>query len=173
MGERRRRRRDAVPARALVARGMRGLTPPPAVAALGEITRLWDSVVGTTGAGSRPIGLSRSGVLTVACVSAAQAQRLSDESDELIESFADSQVTALRAVVSSAPDPRRPDTVSGPPETPPPTPRPRHRVAARQIAAGVSDPALKQLIERGTAASLAKEDSPGKRRKEDSADQHG
>lgn len=173
MGKRRRYRRDALSGRALVAKGMRGLSPPPAVAALAEILERWDEAAGDLGAGSRPIGLSRAGVLTVACVSSAQAQRISDEVDGLIERLSDSRVTDLRAVVSSTPEGTVPDTVSGAAPTPPPTPRPRHRVAARQVARGVSDPALKQIVERGVAASLAKEDSPAKERKEGGADHPG
>ncbi len=173
MPERRRRRKDAVPAKALVARGMRHLGPPPAVAALEAIGDGWAALVGAVGAGSRPIGLSRTGTLTVACVSAAQAQRLSDEADTLVERLADERVRDLRAVVSSAPQPATADTPSDGDKPPKPTVRPRHRVAARQVAGGVEDPALKQLVERGAAASLAREDSPAKDRKDRGADQHG
>jgi predicted nucleic acid-binding Zn ribbon protein len=158
---RRRRRREPLPAAAAVARFRRraggdgGAGAQVAAAALA-----WADVVGTAAADhSAPVRRSRAGVLTVACSSASWAQELSARRAELADRLArrcpDAGVSGLRfAVADHALPARAPEAT--PPAPPPADPSAAERAAGTAAAAGVSEPALRELVARAAAASAAR-----------------
>lgn len=124
----------------------------------GALTEVWRGVVGPAVADhTAPLRRSRAGVLTVACSSAAWAQELTMRRDDLVRMLAeaapDSGVTGLRfSVADHVP------AVEPPPPAPPPPPVPgaRERALGHDAAAGIADPAVRDLVARAAAASEAR-----------------
>ena len=133
---------------------------PPA-GATGALAEAWRGVVGAVVADhTAPLRRSRAGVLTVACSSAAWAQELTMRRDELVRLLAaaapDAGVTGLRFSIAdhvtahAAAEP----AVQAPP--PPPVPGARERAIGDGAAAGIADPAVRDLIARAAAAAEAR-----------------
>lgn len=155
----RRRRRRAEPLRAAdaVARFRRRAEGAGGgTGGAGAAAAAWARVVGEQAARhSAPVRLSRAGVLTVACGSAAWAQELSARQEELAGRLRallpGAGVTRLRFAVA--------DHVPAAPQPPAPAPRPvRPPTAAelaegRRAAAAVADPRLAELIARAAASA--------------------
>ena len=124
-----------------------------------ELARLqaaWHEVVGRQAAGnSIVVRRSRAGLVSVACATAGWAQELDLRRDQLRDRLAravpDTPVTGVRFVVG--------DHVIPTPEVP--AGRPRVRPTAEEIEAAksavgdVSDPALRDLLERAAAGQMA------------------
>jgi predicted nucleic acid-binding Zn ribbon protein len=164
-----RRRREPQPAASVLARfrrraggGAAGTGAPGAAVAAAALA--WPDVVGRAAADhSVPVRRSRAGVLTVACSSASWAMELSARRAELAPRLArlcpDAGVTALRFAVADhvlPPPAPQPDPVS-PPRA---APGPAEREAGTAAAAGVREPALRDLVARAAAASAARRRSP-------------
>ena len=130
--------------------------PPPGGA--GAVAEAWRGVVGPAVAEhTAPLRRSRAGVLTVACSSAAWAQELTMRRDELVRLLAqaapDAGVTGLRfAVADHVPAAEPPP----PPPAPAPVPGPRERALGDDAAAGIADPAVRDLVARAAAAAEAR-----------------
>jgi hypothetical protein len=105
---------------------------------------------------------SRAGVLTVACSSASWAHELSARRLELAAALAErcpeAGVSGLRFAVAD--HALRPAAPPAPPPPGPPDPGPAERAAGAAAAAGVDDPALRDLIARAAAASAARRTRP-------------
>ena len=119
----------------------------------------WSDVVGVAAAAhSVPLRCTRAGVLTVACSDAAWAHELSARRDQLtarlIARCPDAGIVGLRFAVADHAVAMPPDAPSPPP--PPPAPTAAQRAAAAASSSAVSDPVLRDLIERATAASAAR-----------------
>ena len=130
---------------------------PPA-GATGVLAEAWRGVVGPAVADhTAPLRRSRAGVLTVACSSAAWAQELTMRRDELVrmltEAAPDAGVTGLRFSVADHVPVAEP-----PPPAPPPPPVPgaRERTLGDDAAAGIADPAVRDLVARAAAAAEAR-----------------
>jgi predicted nucleic acid-binding Zn ribbon protein len=167
-GRRRRRRREPLAAAAAVARFRRRAGRGPGGAGPGAETAAaalaWADVVGRAAADhSAPVRRSRAGVLTVACSSASWAHELSARRAELTERLAarcpEAGVSALRfavadhAIAAAAPDP-------APAATAPVVPTAEQRATGAAAAAGVGEPALRDLVARAAAASAARRSAP-------------
>ncbi|MDX6554367.1 MAG: Dna[CI] antecedent, DciA [Miltoncostaeaceae bacterium] len=160
-GRRRRRKRDLAPAADQLARWQRKATgksgaPGPELSAA---RAGWARAGGPAlAAQSIPLRRSRAGVLTVACASAAWAQALQARAEELLvrlaEAAPEARVTSLRFVVSDDALPEPPP----PPKAPPRPPSAAVREAAREAVGEVSDPRLRELLERAAAAALNRDD---------------
>ncbi len=162
---RRRRRREPQPAAAALARFRRRAGPGPGAG--GEVAAAalaWPDVVGRTAADhSVPVRRSRAGVLTVACSSASWALELSARRGELAPRLArrcpEAEVSGLRFVVAD-------HVVPPPPPEPVPAAPPRAAPGAAELevgaaaAAGVHEPALRDLVARAAAASAARRSPP-------------
>jgi hypothetical protein len=156
-GRRRRRRPDLAPAADQLARWQKRATrgsgaPGPELSAA---RAAWARAGGAAlAAQSIPLRRSRAGVLTVACASAAWAQALQARAEELLvrlaEAAPEAGVRSLRFIVSdeALPDP------PPPPAAPPRPPSAAVRAAAREAVGEVSDPRLRELLERAAAAAL-------------------
>jgi hypothetical protein len=139
---------------------------PPAGSA-GAVADAWRQVVGPAVADhTAPLRKSRAGVLTVACSSAAWAQELTMRRDELVGLLAaaapDAGVTGLRFSVADHVPAGEPPP---PPPPPPPAPGARERAMGDDVAAGIADPAVRDLVARAAAAAAARRighDSGGK-----------
>jgi hypothetical protein len=101
-----------------------------------------------------PLRKSRAGVLTVACSSAAWAQELTMRRDDLVARLAaaapEAGVTGLRFSVADHVPAGPPPP---PPPPPPPAPGPRERAVGDDVAAGIADPAVRDLVARAAAAA--------------------
>jgi Dna[CI] antecedent, DciA len=158
---RRRRRREPAAAADVLARfrrraggGAAGVGAETAAAALA-----WPDVVGRAAADhSVPVRRSRAGVLTVACSSASWAQELTarraDLAARLAQRCPESGVTALRFAVADHVVPPAPVAPAPAPARAAPGPEEMARGAA--AAAGVREPALRDLVARAAAASAAR-----------------
>ncbi len=130
---------------------------PPA-GSTGAVAEAWRDVVGPAVADhTAPLRRSRAGVLTVACSSAAWAQELTMRRDELVRMLAeaapDAGVTGLRFSVAD----HVPSAEPPPPEhAPPPAPGARERAFGDDAAAGIADPAVRDLVARAAAAAEAR-----------------
>ena len=131
--------------------------PPPGGA--GAVADAWRGVVGPAVAEhTAPLRRSRAGVLTVACSSAAWAQELTMRRDELVarlaEAAPDAGVTGLRfSVADHVPQGSTPPAPAPPPR---PVPGPRERALGDGAAAGIADPAVRDLVARAAAAAEAR-----------------
>jgi hypothetical protein len=158
---RRRRRREPQTAASVLARFRRRAGGDPGAG--GEVVAAalaWPDVVGRAAADhSVPVRRSRAGVLTVACSSGSWALELSARRGELAPRLArrcpEAGVSGLRFVVAD-------HVVPPPPPEPPPAPPPRaapraaEREAGTAAAAGVREPALRDLVARAAAASATR-----------------
>ncbi|HTI33737.1 MAG TPA: DUF721 domain-containing protein [Miltoncostaea sp.] len=154
---RRRRRADPVGAADMVRRFRRGTGGAPAGGA-GALAEAWRDVVGPAVADhTAPLRRSRAGVLTVACSSAAWAQELTMRRDDLVARLAaaapDAGVTGLRFAVADHVPAGPP---APPPPPPPPPPGPRERALGADAAAGIADPAVRELVARAAAAAATR-----------------
>jgi predicted nucleic acid-binding Zn ribbon protein len=157
---RRRRRREPAAAADVLARFRRragGRAGPGAETAAAALA--WPDVVGRAAADhSVPVRRSRAGVLTVACSSASWAHELSARRLELTAKLAErapeAAVAALRFAVADhvvpapAPAPRAAPAAA--------TPSAAERDLGAAAAAGVGEPALRDLVARAAAASAAR-----------------
>jgi predicted nucleic acid-binding Zn ribbon protein len=156
---RRRRRREPAAAADVLARFRRragGRAGPGAETAAAALA--WPDVVGRAAADhSVPVRRSRAGVLTVACSSAPWAHELSARRLELTAKLAEwapeAAVAALRFAVADhvvpAPSPARPAPAAA-------TPSAAERDLGAAAAAGVGEPALRDLVARATTAPAAR-----------------
>ncbi|HMO01035.1 MAG TPA: DUF721 domain-containing protein [Miltoncostaeaceae bacterium] len=132
---------------------------PPAGGA-GALAEAWRAVVGPAVADhTAPLRRSRAGVLTVACSSASWAQELTMRRDELVRLLAgaapDAGVTGLRfSVADHVPAGEAPAPPA--PAPPPPAPGARERAVGEDAAAGIADPAVRDLVARAAAAAEAR-----------------
>jgi Dna[CI] antecedent, DciA len=159
---RRRRRAEPAPAAAALARFRRRAGPGTGSEAAAAAAA-WADVVGRAAADhSVPVRRSRAGVLTVACSSAAWAHELSARRVELAARLArrcpDAGVSALRFAVAD-------HVVPSPPPPAPPAPAPAvpgdaERREGAAAAAGLREPALRDLVARATAAAAARRRTP-------------
>lgn len=152
------RRRGLRPAGAMLGRAMRkvGGGPDPSVAAAREA---WTATVGdAVSAAAQPVRRARSGVVTVACSDASWAAELRARSDELIDLVRGAlpddaePLSGLRFIVADRP----------PGDEPPPAPRPIRPTEAERnrgeaLVSGVDDDALRALLARAAATSVARE----------------
>ncbi len=108
---------------------------------------------------SVPIRCTRAGVVTVACADSAWAHELSARRDELtarlIAQCPEAGIVGLRFAVADHAVAMPPDAPA--PAPPPPVPTAAQRAVGAAAAAGVSDPVLRDLVERAAAASAARE----------------
>jgi hypothetical protein len=130
-------------------------------AALVEITSVWPHAVGE--AVSRqawPLRMGRDGTLHVATASSTWAfelDRLSPEIQERLAALAgDSAPAKLRFRVGPVPEPAAPREASNelPSELPETTPETISEAA--ELAAGIEDPELRQIVARAARASLSR-----------------
>jgi hypothetical protein len=141
----------------MLARFRRRSGGPPAGGAAG-VAEAWRGVVGPAVADhTAPLRRSRAGVLTVACSSAAWAQELTMRREELVRMLAeaapDAGVTGLRFSVADHVPAGEPPP---PPPPPPPVPGARERALGDDAAAGIADPAVRDLVARAAAAAEAR-----------------
>ena len=132
---------------------------PPAGGA-GVLAEAWGGVGGAAGVGPKgaPPG-ERAALLTVACSSASWAQELTMRRDELVRLLAgaapDAGVTGLRfSVADHVPAGEAPAPPA--PAPPPPAPGARERAVGEDAAAGIADPAVRDLVARAAAAAEAR-----------------
>lgn len=163
MAPRRRRRRRAEPMRAADALARfrrRAGGAAGAAGGAGAAAAAWPRVVGEQAARhSAPVRLSRAGVLTVACASAAWAQELSARQEELAGRLRallpDAGVARLRfAVADHVPVAAAPEPAPAPRAVRPPNPA--ELAEGRRAAAAVADPRLAELIARAAASAAAR-----------------
>ena len=159
----RRHRREPVPAAAVLARFRRRAGGSAASGEAAVAALAWPDVVGRAAADhSVPVRRSRAGVLTVACSSAAWAHELSARRSELAARLAercpDAGVLTLRFAVADhvVPAPAAP----APPARAPVAPSAAERDAGAAAAAGLREPALRDLVARATAAAAARRRRP-------------
>lgn len=156
---RHRHRKDPIAAADALKRFRRRAGGPSAKGPAAAAALAWPAVVGPAGARhSVPVRCTRAGVVTVACADAAWAHELSARREELtarlVAQCPDAGIVGLRFAVADHALPVTPDAPSPPPPPPPPTPA--QRAAGASAAAGVSDPVLRDLVERAAAASAAR-----------------
>lgn len=153
-GRRRRYRREPVAVGDRLGRYRAGSASPGSE--LAHLQAAWQEVVGRPAAGSSiVVRRSRAGVVSVACASAGWAQELDLRRDQLRDRLAravpGTPITGVRFVVG--------DHVIPPPDAPAEQPRVRptaDEIAAAKSAVGdVSDPALRDLLERAAAGQMA------------------
>ena len=133
-----------------------GAAGVPDAGLLAEVVAAWPQAVGPAIARAAwPTRIGRDGTLHVACTSAAWAFELGRLEANLRERLAAAvgaeTPTALRFAPGPVPE-------AGPPEEPPaggPTPTAEDLRLAAEIAAGVEDDRLRELVRRAAAASLA------------------
>ena len=151
---RRRYRREPVAVGDRLARYRPGTSAPGSE--LARLQAAWQEVAGRqAAANSVVVRRSRAGVVNVACASAGWAQELDARRDMLRDRLArevpDTPVTAVRFVVGDhvipAASPAR--------GRPPVRPNAEEMEAARAAVAEVSDPALRDLLERAAAGQMA------------------
>lgn len=134
----------------------------PDATALTELTRAWPAAVGEAiSRAAWPSRLSRDGTLHVATVSSTWAFELSRMAPEILarleETAAGAAPAALRFAVGPVPEPAAPSALPSPQAGP--RVQPEDAAAAKRLAVAVDDPALRSLIARAAAASLARERS--------------
>lgn len=157
---RHRHRKDPIAAADALKRFRRSAGAPSAKGPAATAALAWPAVVGADVARhSVPIRCTRAGVVTVACSDAAWAYELSarreDLTARLVAECPDAGIVGLRFAVADHALPVAPDEAPAPPPPPPPTPA--QRAAAASAAAEVTDPVLRDLIERASAASAARQ----------------
>jgi hypothetical protein len=130
-------------------------------AALVEITAVWPQAVGE--AVSRqawPLRMGRDGTLHVATASSTWAfelDRLSPEIHERLSALAGASAPAkLRFRVGPVPEPAAPREASGEPPSDPLETTPETASEAAELAAGIEDPELRQIVARAARASLSR-----------------
>jgi hypothetical protein len=156
---RHRHRKDPIAAADALKRFRRRTGGPSSAGPAAAAARVWVAVVGPAAAAhSVPIRCTRAGVLTIACSDSAWAHELSARRDQLtarlIAQCPDAGIAGLRFAVADHALPVAPEVVPDAPR--PPAPTPRQRLDAAAAAAGVSDPVLRDLVERAAAASAAR-----------------
>jgi hypothetical protein len=129
--------------------------------ALVEITAVWPQAVGD--AVSRqawPLRLGRDGTLHVATASSTWAfelDRLSPEIQERLAALAGASAPSkLRFRVGPVPEPAAPREASGAPLPGPLDSTPETASEADELAAGIEDPELRQIVARAARASLSR-----------------
>lgn len=129
--------------------------------ALTEITRIWQDAVGHVVARQAwPARVGRDGVLHVTTSSSTWAFELDRLAPEIVERLTgllrdDCRPTGIRFRIGPVPEPgRAPEGVL---ETPPPVAptTPEEAARAAEIASGIDDPELREIVARAARASLA------------------
>ncbi len=156
---RHRHRKDPMAAADALKRFRRKAGGPSAKGPAAAAAVAWPGVVGDAGARhSVPIRCTRAGVVTVACSDAAWAHELSARREELtarlLAACPSAGIVGLRFAVADHALPVAPEAPAPPP--PPPLPTPAQRAAGAAAATEVTDPVLRDLIERAAAASAAR-----------------
>lgn len=122
-----------------------------------------DSVGESIAAHSRPIGLNSRGILTVAVADAIWSQEVTARAEELVEKLAatvaGSEIRGLKTRVADQVFSGAQDEPSAPP---PPPPSEADRAAAQRLAGGISDPAVRDAVERAAAADLSRRNAKDK-----------
>jgi hypothetical protein len=135
---------------------LRGVGVPDA-GALARVTTAWPTAVGPAIARAAwPLRITRDGTLLVATVSATWAHELALLEDEvrgnLAAAVGASCPPRMRVAVGPVPEPSGPD----PDATPhPPSVTADDAALAADVASAIEDPALRELVQRAAAASLA------------------
>lgn len=164
---RRRFRREPIAIGLRLAR-YRGPGSSPAGSELADLQAAWTTVAGPqTAANSIVVRRSRAGVVSVACASALWAQELHANRDVLTDRLARAvpavEITGIRFVVGDHVMPVDPS----PRARPVPVPTPQERAAAKAMMQEVSDPDIRDLLERAAAGqqavARAAKKTPGKR----------
>ena len=126
--------------------------------AIGEVVEAWPEAVGAPiAANAWPARISRDGTLHVATSSSAWAFELTQLADtvraRLAERLGTSAPASLRFAPGRLPAPGA-DSLETSARTVP-TPSPMARAAGEEIASEIADPALREVVARAAAASLA------------------
>lgn len=126
---------------------------------MAEVSAAWPDAVGEAVARNAwPARVGRDGTLHVAVSSATWAFELGGHAETILgrlrEALGDDAPPALRFAPGKLPAPAADDL----PPPPPPTPKPTADEAAiaREVAAPIDDPELRELVARAVAASLAR-----------------
>jgi len=128
----------------------------PDAGVLAAVTREWPAAVGPAIARAAwPQRVARDGTLHVTTESSTWAFELGRMEEEirsrLRASLGEATPPALRFAPGPVPSPAREE--DPPPSVPPPTPT--EAAIAREIAASIDDPELREAVRRASAASLA------------------
>jgi hypothetical protein len=111
---------------------------------------------------ARPVRRSNAGLVTVACADAIWAQTLSSQTDDLLDRLRAAAGNAAVSGLRFVPDEhalRRLAEAAAPPPAPPPV-SPEKAAAAEQLAQGVSDPVLRDLVARAAARAPTRAERP-------------
>jgi len=125
-------------------------------AGMAELVAAWPGAVGELIARNAwPARIARDGTLHVAAKDAVWAFELTQRADEIRERLGANAPARLVFAPAKIPD-SSPSPATEPPSRRAPAPGPDERRRARELAAGIEDEELRELVARAAAASLAR-----------------